>query len=210
MKKIMIAMLAISLMLGLAAASAYAAGDKPAPSIDANAQVRATPAPTPTPVARPNVTLPGWPETQIEADTKNVTVYFPNPEQNEGYYYLAFDLWAAIPEEDIEEGTVTRLVTEKNKETGEETEVLYAMIYSSGLVPAGYCLQEIELIQPLHAGSYKAFALMQPYYADTYSPTPNSGSMAITLDVVKPVAEEEPVRQEGFSTDGRAIVTPKP
>ena len=208
MKKIIISMLVFSLVLVFAAGVAQAASEATAPAIDENAKVRVTPSPSPTPVSRPNVILPGWPTTEIEADTKNVTVYFPNPEKNEGYYYLAFDLWVALPEEDIEEGTATKLVSEKNEETGEETEVLYAMVYSSGLVPAGYCLQDIELVQPIHAGSYKAFASMQPYYADTYSPTPNSGSMAITLNVVKP--EEEPVRQEGFSTDGRVIVTPNP
>ena len=207
MKKLLLT-LVFMLLLSSFSGIAQAAPAAPARTVDPNAMVKSTPEPTPTPVQRPNVSLPGWATTEIEADTVNVEVYFPNPEKNDGYYYLAFDLWAALPEEDIEEDTVTQLLTEKNKETGEETEVLYALIYSSGLVPAGYCLQEIELVQPVHEGSYKAFARMQPYYADTYEPTPNSGSMAITLTAVKPV--EEAARKEGFSVDGRAIVTPNP
>ena len=208
MKKFLFLTLAFVLLLTFFSGVAQAAPAAPVRTVDPNAMVKSTPEPTPTPTRWPNVVFYAWTTTGIEADTVNVEVYFPNPEKNDGYYYIAFDLWVALPEEDIEEGTETRLFTEKDEETEEETEVLYALIYSSGLVPAGYCLQEIELVQPVPEGSYKAFVSMQPYYADSFSPTPNNASLPITLNAVKPVEESE--REEGFSVDGRVVVTPKP
>ena len=208
MKKLLFITLAAVLLLTPFTGIAQAAPATPERTVDPNAMVKTTPEPTPTPTRWPNVVFYCWTSTVIEADTENVEVYFPNPKKNDGYYYIAFDLWAALTEEDIEKDTVTRLVTEKDEETQEEKEVLYALIYSSGLVPAGYCLQEIELVQPVPEGSYKAFVSMQPYYADSFSATPNNASLPITLNAVKPV--EEPEREEGFSVDGRVVVTPKP
>lgn len=144
--------------------------------------------PTPTPVpapTRPNVVMMSMPTIDIEADTLDVWVYFPNAPQNEGWYDLAFTLWVALPPERIEEGVETAVYIHTNKETGEPEEVLYAKLFTSGLVPAGYCLQEITINQPVPEGSYRAVLTAQPYDVKTGQPTKNNGSTFVTLNAVR-------------------------
>ena len=150
--------------------------------------------PTPTPVpkqTRPDVVMMSFPSIDIEADTADVWVYFPNSEKNEGWYDLAFTLWAAIPPEAIEEGVETTVHTRANSETGEEEEVIYAKLFTSGLVPAGYCLQSVTMNQPVPEGSYSAILTAQPYDAKTGQPMPNSGSTFVTLNAIRPKPADE-------------------
>lgn len=160
----------------------------------------ATPVPTPT---RPDVVMMSFPSVDIDADTKDVWVYFPNSEKNEGWYDLAFTLWAAIPVDAIEEGIETTVLTRVNEETGEEEEVVYAKLFSSGLVPAGYCLQEVTMNQGVPEGSYSAILTAQPYDVATGQPTPNSGSAYVTLNAVRTEPAEEAENTEPpVLTDG--------
>ena len=140
--------------------------------------------PQPTPEPKPYVVFPGWAEITVEADSLDAWIPFYTPEKNEGWYDLTFELWAALPEEAIEEDTETQLVEETDEETGETREVLYAKLSQSGLVAAGLYLQEVTLLQTVPEGSYKAFVHMQPYYVEDGMPTPNNGRIAILLNAV--------------------------
>lgn len=168
---------------------------------DVTAKQTATPAPTayvppqrdpnagayrpqPTPEPKPYVVFPGWAEITIEADSLDAWMPFYTPESNEGWYDLTFELWAALPEEAIEEDTETQLIEETDEETGETREVLYAKLSQSGLVAAGLYLQEVTLLQTVPEGSYKAFVHMQPYYVESGMPTPNNGRIAILLSAI--------------------------
>ena len=162
--------------------------------------------PTPSPApkqTRPDVVMMSFPSIDIEADTADVWVYFPNSPKNEGWYDLAFTLWAAIPPEAIEEGVETTVYTRANSETGEKEEVIYAKLFTSGLVPAGYCLQSVTMNQPVPEGSYSAILTAQPYDAKTGEPMPNSGSTYVTLNAVRSEsAAEAEETQAPVLTDG--------
>lgn len=163
---------------------------------------RPTPTPAPTP-SKPDVVMISFPSVDIDADTKDVWVYFPNSEKNEGWYDLAFTLWAAIPVEAIEEGVETIVLTRINEETGEEEEVVYAKLFSSGLVPAGYCLQEVTMNQGVPEGSYDAILVAQSYYVETGLPTPNSASTFMRLNAYRTEIPAEAENTEApVSADG--------
>ena len=103
----------------------------------------------------PNVILPGWTSISIAANTKEITsgINFYNPEKNEGYYYLTFEL-----------------------KIGEES------LYKSDLVPPGKHIQKITLSRALEKGEYDASVVMQPYKWDQSTPT-NNGVVNIKLIV---------------------------
>ena len=196
---------ALTVTIALAVVSDVALTEAASPAKTVSKEPTATPAPvmtrdpraglykpTPTPrPLRPDVVMMSFPSVDIEADTKDVWVYFPNSEKNEGWYDLAFTLWAAIPVDAIEEGIETTVLTRVNEETGEEEEVVYAKLFSSGLVPAGYCLQEVTMNQPVPEGSYSAILTAQPYDVTTGQPTQNSGSTFITLNAYRTETAEE-------------------
>ena len=114
-------------------------------------------APTKAPLdTKPSVALPGWGTITIPANTIDIGVGidFRNPEKNEGYYYLTFELRLADGES----------------------------LYKSGLVEPGKHIQKIKLSRGLSAGTYEAFVIMQPYNMDAgITPTANNGQVKITL-----------------------------
>ena len=109
----------------------------------------------------PGVAIPGWGSITIPAgETEITSVDLYNPEDNEGYYYLTFEL--RIPD-DSSEG--------------------YEVIYSSQLVPPGQHLQKITLSRPLEAGEYDAVIHVQPYKMDEAQTPTNNADMETKLIV---------------------------
>lgn len=102
-----------------------------------------------------NVIMPGWNELKIQANTTNITsgIDFYNPKENEGLYYLKFQLIV-------------------------DNEVLY----ESGLVAPDKHIQNITLSKPLAAGKYDAIVFIQPYKWDKKTPT-NNGQVRVNLEV---------------------------
>jgi hypothetical protein len=102
--------------------------------------------------AAPGVTIPGWGSITIPADTTDISVDFYNPESNEGYYDLTFEL--QLPD-DSEQG--------------------YEVLYTSGLVEPGLHIQHITLSHGLSEGTYNAVIHVQPYKQDEdHTPTNNA------------------------------------
>jgi hypothetical protein len=108
----------------------------------------------------PGVTIPGWGSITIPADTTDITVDFYNPDSNEGYYYLTFELWLA---DDSPEG--------------------YEVLYTSGLVEPGLHIQHITLSHSLSAGTYDAVVHVQPYKMDENQTPTNNADMETQLIV---------------------------
>ena len=102
-----------------------------------------------------NVIMPGWGTLRIKANTTNITsgVDFYNPKENEGYYYLKFQL---IVDDEV--------------------------LYESGLVAPDKHIQEITLKKPLSPGKYQATVFIQPYKWDKKTPT-NNGQVRVNLEV---------------------------
>ena len=88
------------------------------------------------------------------------SVDFYNPVENEGYYYLTFELRIL---DDSDEG--------------------YEVIYSSQLVPSGKHIQQITLSRALEAGEYEAVVHVQPYKMDEAQTPTNNADMKTTLIV---------------------------
>lgn len=103
------------------------------------------------------IAIPGWGSMTIPAGQTEVAVDLPNPDANEGQYYLTFEL--------------------SLKETGE-------VLYTSGLVPPGKTIQKITLSRPLEAGSYPAVIHVQPYKMDEEQTPTNNADMETELIVV--------------------------
>ena len=109
----------------------------------------------------PGVTIPGWGTITIPAgETEITSVDFYNPTENEGYYYLTFEL---------------RILDDSNEG--------YEVIYSSQLVPAGQHIQQITLSRALEAGEYEAVVHVQPYKMDEAQTPTNNADMKTTLIV---------------------------
>ena len=108
-----------------------------------------------------SVTLPGWTQITIPADTTKIDrgIDFYNPDRNKGYYYLTFELNL---DEDGDGEYETNL-------------------YKSGLVEAGNHIQEIEISKPLPPGTYRAQVFLQPYRMDEDKTATNNGSVNIRL-----------------------------
>lgn len=75
-------------------------------------------------------------------------------------YYMTFSLYLGTPED---------------KDNAK-------LLYTSGLVEPGNQITSLELSEPLQAGSYDAYVLIQPYKIDRTTKT-NSGSVVIKLNV---------------------------
>lgn len=117
-------------------------------------------APTQAPQApqetKPGIAIPSWSSLTIPANTTEVSVDFFNPEANDGYYYMTFELRLADGE----------------------------VLYTSGLVPPGKHIQKITLSRGLPTGKYDAAVFVQPYNMDdTLTPT-NNADLKIKLIVV--------------------------
>lgn len=100
--------------------------------------------------ASQGVAIPGWGTLTIPVNKKEVAVDFYNPKQNEGLYYLTFEL--RLPDDN----------------GGYET------LYKSGLIEAGNHIQNITLSRGLAKGTYDAVMFVQPYRMDGVTPTNNA------------------------------------
>lgn len=96
----------------------------------------------------------------IPANKKEVTVDFYNPKENEGAYYLTFEL---------------RLCDDS--ESGYET------LYMSGLIEPGKHTDRIELSRALDKGVYDAVVHIQPYRMNEEKTHTNNADMKIRLVV---------------------------
>lgn len=99
------------------------------------------------------VTIPGVAALVIPANETEVTVNFFNPEENDGLYYLTFELKVEI------DGS-------------------YRSLYTSALVEAGKRIEKISLSTPLEKGEYNAVIHIQPYRTDGLTPTNNADIIA--------------------------------
>ncbi len=99
------------------------------------------------------VTIPGAAALVIPANETEVAVNFFNPEENDGLYYLTFELKVQI------DGS-------------------YRSLYTSSLVEAGKRIEKISLSTPLKKGEYNAVIHIQPYRADGLTPTNNADIVA--------------------------------
>ena len=113
-------------------------------AIDPNAgdRVYATPAPT-----EPGVAVPGWSRMTVPAGVTEVSTSLPNPEANEGRYYLTYEL--------------------RLKDTGE-------VLFTTGLIPPGKYCNSVTFSRPLEPGEYPAIIHVQPYRISDQSPTNNA------------------------------------
>lgn len=99
------------------------------------------------------VTIPGVAALVIPANETEVTVNFFNPEENDGLYYLTFELKVEI------DGS-------------------YQSLYTSSFVEAGKRIEKISLSTPLEKGEYNAVIHIQPYRTDGLTPTNNADIVA--------------------------------
>ncbi len=99
------------------------------------------------------VTIPGAAVLIIPADETEVIVNFFNPEENDGLYYLTFELKVEI------DGS-------------------YRSLYTSALVEPGKRIKKISLSSPLKKGEYNAVIHIQPYRMDGLTPTNNADIVA--------------------------------
>lgn len=112
----------------------------------------------------PNVAIPGWGRITIPSGTTEITsVDFYNPKENEGLYYLTFELLLPTDSDD------------------------YISLYKSYAVPPGKHIQKITLNQTLGSGNYDALIHVQPYRINedgsVGTPT-NNANMGTTLVVI--------------------------
>lgn len=112
--------------------------------VDPNAGELITPVPAPT---EPGVAVPGWGSMTIPAGVTEVATSMQNPEANEGWYYLTFEL--------------------RFKDTDE-------VIFTTGLIPPGQYCNKVTLTRPLEKGEYAAVVHVQPYRISDMSPTNNA------------------------------------
>ena len=120
--------------------------------IDPNAGALITPEPT---LAEPGVAIPGWGSITLPAGVTEADTALKNPEANEGWYYLTFEM---------------RLPT-VDEETGEES---YEVLFTTGLIPPGQYCNKVTLNRPLEAGEYNVILHVQPYRISDQSPTNNA------------------------------------
>lgn len=106
------------------------------------------------------VSIPGKSTMTIPANQTEVAVDFYNPEQNDGLYYLTYEL---------------RLLDSSEKG--------YEVLYSSGLIPPNQHIQKIALSHGLHAGTYEAILHVQPYRMDEGRTPTNNADMKTKLIV---------------------------
>lgn len=153
---IILALMGVGIGIKIAGNSNNAAGGGVGLTIDKNAGEYVAPEVDTTPTQ--GVAIPGWGSLTIPPNTKKVTVDFMNPIQNEGLYYLTFEL---------------RLLNGND----------YEVLYTSGLVEPGLHIQSIELSRGLPAGEYDAVVHVQPYRMDEAKTPTNNADMELNLIV---------------------------
>ena len=140
-----------------------AATASPAPTaeleIDPNAGELVTPTPAPT---EPGVAIPGWGSITLPAGVTEAATTLKNPEANEGWYYLTFEM---------------RLPT-VDEETGEES---YEVLFTTGLIPPGQYCNQVTLTRPLEAGEYNVILHVQPYRMSDKTPTNNADTETVLI-----------------------------
>lgn len=107
-----------------------------------------------------NVVISGCDRMTFSAAGKEQTVHFENPEENAKKYYLTFEL---------------RLYDSGGQD--------YEVLYTSGLVEPGKCIERIELSRRLAEGVYNAVVHVQPYRMDENKTPANNVDMRIRLIV---------------------------
>ena len=107
-----------------------------------------------------DVVISGLKSMAIPAKKKEVTVNFNNPKENEGAYYLTFEL---------------RLCNDS--ESG------YEVLYTSGLIPPEKQIDRIELSHALNKGVYDAVVHIQPYRMNEEKTHTNNADIKIRLIV---------------------------
>ena len=129
----------------------------------------------------PNVVIAGTVQISIPVDEVDVKVYLENPFENVGWYNLVYELWAALPVNQVAEGVETKLVTVNDDEGNVINETLYAKLFVSDYIAPGNILTSVKLTQPVPKGNYEAFLDVQPYYIENGVPTSNNVRLHITL-----------------------------
>lgn len=126
-------------------AEPLSAPSRPELTVDPHAGEKITPTPAPT---EPGIAIPGWSNIKLPAGQTEAQTSLYNPEDNEGWYYLTFEL--------------------RLKETDE-------VVFATGLIPPGQYLNQVTLTRALEKGRYDAILHVQPYrMADAQSPTNNA------------------------------------
>lgn len=140
-----------------------AATATPAPTaeleIDPNAGELLTPTPAPT---EPGVAIPGWGSITLPAGVTEAATTLKNPEANEGWYYLTFEM---------------RLPT-ADEETGEES---YEVLFTTGLIPPGQYCNQVTLTRALEPGEYNVILHVQPYRMSDKTPTNNADTETVLI-----------------------------
>ena len=140
-----------------------AATATPAPTvelqIDPNAGELVTPTPAPT---EPGVAIPGWGSITLPAGVTEAATTLKNPEANEGWYYLTFEM---------------RLPT-VDEETGEES---YEVLFTTGLIPPGQYCNQVTLTRALEPGEYNVILHVQPYRMSDKTPTNNADTETLLI-----------------------------
>ena len=108
-----------------------------------------------------HVSIPGWGEITLPPNTTEIQCDFYNPVENEGYYYLTFEL--RLPD-DSAQG--------------------YEVLYNSGLLAPGEHTQTITLSRGFPEGKYDAILHVQPYRMDGLMTPTNNLNSSIKLRVV--------------------------
>ena len=162
--QMLIALLAVVVLAGVAALvwkyaqpeAIPAATATPAPTaeleIDPNAGALITPTPAPT---EPGVAIPGWGSITLPAGVTEASTTLKNPEANEGWYYLTFEM--RLPAVD--------------EETGAES---YEVLFTTGLIPPGQYCNKVTLTRALEPGEYNVILHVQPYRISDKTPTNNA------------------------------------
>lgn len=127
--------------------------------IDPNAGELLTPTPAPT---EPGVAIPGWGSITLPAGVTEAATTLKNPEANEGWYYLTFEM---------------RLPT-VDEETGEES---YEVLFTTGLIPPGQYCNQVTLTRALEPGEYNVILHVQPYRMSDKTPTNNADTETVLI-----------------------------
>lgn len=127
--------------------------------IDPNAGAQITPTPAPT---MPGIAIPGWGSITLPAGVTEASTALQNPEANEGWYYLTFEM---------------RLPT-VDEATGEEG---YEVLFTTGLIPPGQYCNKVTLNRPLEPGEYRAVVHVQPYTIENLTPTNNADMETVLI-----------------------------
>ena len=108
------------------------------------------------------IAIPGWGSITLPAGVTEAATTLKNPEANEGWYYLTFEM---------------RLPT-VDEETGEES---YEVLFTTGLIPPGQYCNQVTLTRALEAGEYNVILHVQPYRMSDKTPTNNADTETLLI-----------------------------